>query len=154
MTRVKHWMALAAPAAMILQTSEVVGRDAMAQAPDRLPRVAQALLLFEGNVRWAAVSDKWRGRRDGWIGEVKSAASPADLAKTVVELETAMGWGAVQDSWRRRRESWIEDMKTADTAGDVATGLLELESETRWSAVSNDWRQLRDPWVRRLKAIE
>lgn len=152
MASMTRWMAIAAAAAMIFLASAVGGREALAQ--DRLPRVAQALLLFEGNVRWEAVSNKWRGRRDGWIDDVKAASKPVDLAKHVVELETAMGWGSVQDSWRRRRESWVGEMQTASAVGDVANGLLELEAATRWSAVSRDWRQLRGPWVARLNAAQ
>ncbi|SRR6266446_10274494 len=145
-------IAMVVSAAMVFLAIAVSSREAAAQ--DRLPRVAQGLLLFERNVLWEAVSVKWRGRRDGWITDVRAASTPRALAHDLVELETAMRWSSVEESWRRRRDSWIDEMKTAETAGDVANGLLELEATTLWSAVSGDWRRLRDPWVARLKAIQ
>ena len=33
--------------------------------------VANLLLEFEQNVRWQAVDDRWKARRDGWIAQVK-----------------------------------------------------------------------------------
>jgi hypothetical protein len=148
----RSYIAMAVVAAVVFLLGAAGSPESAAQ--DRLPRVAQGLVLFETNVLWPGVSGKWRGRRDAWIADVRAASMPRELANYLVELETAMGWNSVEDSWRRRRNSWIEEMKTAETAGDVANGLLELEAATLWSAVSHDWRRLRDPWVARLKAIQ
>jgi hypothetical protein len=88
------------------------------------------------------------------IADVQNASTPRELAKYLVELETAMSWDSVEASWRRRRDSWIHEMETASTVGNVANGLLELEATTLWPAVSRDWCRLRDHWVARLKAIQ
>src|SRR5215470_18848071 len=85
-------IAMVVSAAMVFLAIAVSSREATAQ--DRLPRVTQGLLLFETNVLWSAVSGKWRGRRDGWIADVRSASMPRELANYLVELETAMGWNS------------------------------------------------------------
>jgi hypothetical protein len=34
-------------------------------------QVASLLLEFEANVRWRAVDEEWKARRDSWIAQVK-----------------------------------------------------------------------------------
>jgi hypothetical protein len=122
------------------------------------PAVAQvprdALLVFEENVKWAAVSNDWVGQRDAWIGAVKSARSPADVAAQMQVLESAMQWHAVEESWRGRRDGWVAEMQAARTSAAVARGLLELENVTKWSAVEPGWGRLRDIWVAGLQSVQ
>jgi hypothetical protein len=122
------------------------------------PAVAQvprdALLVFEENVKWAAVSNDWAGQRDAWIGAVKSARSPADVAAQLQVLESAMRWRSVEESWRGRRDGWVAEMQAAQTTAAVARGLLELETATKWEAVEPRWRRLRDNWVARLQSVQ
>jgi len=147
MRRIARWTA-ACTAGLLVMWIAMAVQPAVAQVP------RDALLQFEGNVKWAAVSSDWAGQRDGWIAAVKSARSPADVAAQLLVLETAMRWRSVEDSWRERRDSWVAEMQAARTSAAVAHGLLELENATKWSAVEPAWHDLRDDWVARLNSVQ
>jgi hypothetical protein len=147
MRRIARWTATWA-AGVLLMWIAMAAQPAVAQSD--VPR--DALLQFEENVKWKAVSREWVDQRDGWIKAVQSAASPADLAAQLVALESAMRWRSVEDSWRERRDSWVGEMQAAQTSGVVSGGLLELERATKWSAVEPAWRNMRDGWIARLEA--
>ena len=115
--------------------------------------VGSALLKFEANVKWAAVSKAWAARRAGWVAGVKAATTPAGVSARLRELEASMGWSAVQDSWRKRRDGWVREAGAASTDREVARLLLELETTTKWSAVEARWKDARDAWVANLTRI-
>jgi hypothetical protein len=148
MRRIARWSA-ACTAGLLLMWIALAVQPAAAQ--QGVPR--DALLRFEENVKWEAVSADWAGQRDGWIEAVRSARSPADVAAQLLALEAAMGWPSVEDTWRGRRDSWVAEVQAAQTNAAVARGMLELESATKWSAVEPAWRQMRDGWVAGLQAV-
>jgi hypothetical protein len=148
MRSVARWTAACAVGFLLIWVALAVQPAAAQQG---VPR--DALLRFEENVKWEAVSDDWAGKRDRWIAAVQSARSPADVAAQVLTLE-AMGWPSVEDTWRGRRDNWVAEMSAARTRAAVARGLLELEAATKWSAVEPAWRQMRDGWVARLQAVQ
>jgi hypothetical protein len=118
------------------------------------PTLRQAVLSFETNVRWSAVSPAWRGRRASWQQAVQNAPNPHALAAQVLALESAMGWSAVQDSWHQERPGWVQSINSAMTDMDVAVALLALEATTRWSAMDEAaWRAARGGWVASLRPI-
>jgi len=147
MRRIARWTS-ACTAGLLLMWIAMAVQPAVAQVP------RDALLVFEENVKWAAVSNDWAGQRDAWIRAVKSAGSPADVAAQLRVLETAMQWESVEESWRGRRDGWVAEMQAARTSAVVARGLLELENVTKWSAVEPAWRGLRDNWVARLQSVQ
>jgi hypothetical protein len=149
MRSIARWIAACAAGLLLVWIALAVQPAAAQQG---VPR--DALLRFEENVKWEAVSADWVGQRDRWIAAVQSARSPADVAAQVLALEAAMGWPSVEDTWRGRRDSWVAEMGAARTSAAVARGLLELEAATKWSAVEPDWRQMRDGWVARLQAVQ
>ena len=146
MRRIARWT-WACTAGLIVMLFAMAVQPAVAQVP------RDALLVFEKNVKWAAVSNDWAGQRDAWIRAVKSAGEPADVAAQLLVLETAIRWQAVEDSWRGQRDGWVSEMQAARTSAAVARGLLELEAATKWSAVEPAWRGLRDDWVARLQSV-
>ncbi len=146
MRRIARWT-WACTAGLFLMLIAMAVHPAVAQVP------RDALLVFEENVKWEAVSNDWAGQRDAWVKAVKSARGPADVAAQLLVLETAMGWQAVEESWRGRRDGWVSEMQAARTSAAVAHGLLELETATKWSAVEPAWRGLRDDWVARLQSV-
>ena len=72
MRRIARWT-WACTAGLILMLFAMAVQPAVAQVP------RDALLVFEKNVKWAAVSNDWAGQRDAWIRAVKSAGEPADV---------------------------------------------------------------------------
>jgi hypothetical protein len=147
MRRIARWT-WACTAGLLLMWIAMAVQPAVAQVP------RDALLVFEENVKWEAVSNDWARQRDAWIGAVKSARGPADVAAQLRVLETAMQWQSVEESWRGRRDGWVAEMQAARTSVAVARGLLELETATKWSAVEPAWRELRDNWVARLQSAQ
>lgn len=133
--------------------SAVIGDAARAEAQDPVRTVAQALLDFEGAMKWEAVQDSWRGQRDAWIAGLRAAGSANQVAGAVAALETAMKWEAVQDSWRGRRPGWVQEVASARSAPQVARLLLDLEQATRWEAMYDTWRGTRPGWVATLQAV-
>jgi len=146
MRRIARWT-WACTAALLLMLIAMAVQPAVAQVP------RDALLVFEENVKWKAVSNDWAGQRDAWITAVKSAREPADVAAQLLVLEAAIRWRAVEESWRGRRDGWVSETQAARTSAAVARGLLELETATKWSAVEPAWRGLRDDWVGRLQSV-
>jgi hypothetical protein len=151
MRSIKQWSVLVAAVTLAVLAIAAGGRPATAQ--ERVPQLANALLLFEQNVTWEAVLPEWAGKRDRWMAAVQSASTPAEVAAQTVALENSMRWEAVEDSWRARSEAWGGEMQSADSDAAAARGLLELERATKWSAVTEDWRRLRDPWVSGLETM-
>jgi hypothetical protein len=137
-------------------------REAAAAAPAPAPKsgagpntkvIASALVELEQHIKWAAVTDKWRGQRSGWVSQLKAATTPAEISLALLSLEAVMSHGAFEDSWAGRRDGWIDQVRAARTEQEIAQLLLALEQQTRWAAVEEAWRALRDGWVARLKAV-
>ncbi len=131
----------------------VVGDSSTARAQDPVRTVAQALLDFEGAMKWEAVQDSWRGQRDAWMAGLRSASSAGQVASALAALETAMKWEAVQDSWRGRRPGWVQEVAAARSAQQVARLLLDLEQATLWEAMYDTWRGTRPGWVATLQGV-
>ena len=116
-------------------------------------RVGAALLSFEANVSWSAVSADWRGLRPRWTQEVSELTSAADLGVLLLELESNIQWSAVSPEWRGRRPSWVQEANATTSESEVAQLLLDLEGNTLWSAVDGRWRGIRPGWVAELQQI-
>ncbi len=118
-----------------------------------LSTVKNALLRFESNVRWSAVSSSWRRIRRSWIGNVKRAYSANRLGSLLARFESNIKWSAVSTSWRGIRSGWKSRARRCNSASQVARLLLKLESNTKWSAVSSSWRGIRSGWIRSLRSV-
>jgi hypothetical protein len=136
-------------------TLSVLAMDREAQAQVQVPALSQSLLQFEAAVTWSAMSSarQWGARRASWLAQVRSAASPQQVAALALEFETAMGWNAMNPSWRQQRAGWVASCRAAGSDGAVARVLLGLENATLWSAVNGSWRGTRPGWVARLSGI-
>lgn len=148
----KRRAAFVAVLGLVLFFSIVICREAAAQ--QRVPHLVTALLQFERNVTWDAVSPDWAASRDNWVATVHAALVPAEVAVQILALEDSMSWDSVEPSWRDQRPNWLIEMQAAQSDGEVARGLLDLERATLWTAVAPEWRQLRDAWVAGLESIQ
>jgi hypothetical protein len=147
MRRIARWTSACTAGVLVMWIAMAV-QPAAAQVP------RDALLAFGENVKWTAVSNDFAGQRDVWIGAVKSARSPAEVAAQLLVLEAALLSQSVEDSWRARRDGWAAEVQVARTSAAVARGLLELGSATRPSALEPAWRGLRGNWVARLQSVQ
>jgi hypothetical protein len=102
MRSIARWIAACAAGLLLVWIALAVQTAAAQQG---VPR--DALLRFEENVKWEAVSADWVGQRDRWIAAVQSARSPADVAAQVLALEAATKWSAVEPDWRQMRDGWV-----------------------------------------------
>jgi len=119
--------------------------ELIAQA--RVSRLGDLLVELETNIKWSAVEQKWRNRREGWIQDVQSASDSAGVGALLAELESNIKWEAVDNRWRSRRDSWVQDCASAKSPRRLAKLLTELETNIKWEAVENKWRSRRDSWI-------
>ncbi len=113
----------------------------------------RALLGFEENVSWAAVSPTFAAQRQHWLNNVRGSRSASELGAQLLRLEAAMGWSSVQNSWRTRRAGWVAAVQRATDDHQVAALLIELDAVTQWSAMRPTWRAARGAWLARTSAI-
>lgn len=116
--------------------------------------VKKALLSFEANVKWEAVSQAWRGLRSGWVSQVRNATSATQVATRLRILEGNILWSAVHSNWRGIRTGWVSATRSASGPDEVAKLLLSLEANTLWSAVQPGWAKIRPGWVDALKNVQ
>ena len=126
----------------------------VAAAESKTAQIAQGASMFEAHLVEKSFSKEanWPAQRDAWRRACAAAKTPADVAKLVKELESALDWGAVDGEWQNARDGWDQRVTAARTDAVVAAALLELESHTIWEAVDKGWESAREKWVSGLVA--
>ncbi len=73
-----------------------------------------------------------------------------EVAKALLEFETAIPYSEVQPSWKKTRPAWLKQVEGANTAAAVAKHILQLEESMKWESVAKSWKARRDGWRQAL----
>lgn len=117
---------------------------------------AQLLIQLEANVKYSAQSSEWRGQRNSWIQDVRSAGSRGDVSRLrelLVSFETNIQYDAQNSDWPGKRTNWINTVQSAGSLESLIAPLLEVEASIKFSAQSDSWRSRRSGWMSQVRGI-
>ncbi len=119
----------------------------IAQTPN-IMMLADLLLQLESNILWSGFQPGWRGRREGWIRDVRSASNPNRFAILTEELQSNLIGSVWNNQWNGRRVGWLRNLRGIRSYNQVGSLLTELEGSLVNSAFDPAWRDRRTVWVR------
>ncbi|HPA71913.1 MAG TPA: hypothetical protein PKY31_06575 [Spirochaetota bacterium] len=112
------------------------------------------LIELETSVFYNKQSDEWRGRRDAWMADIRSAGDNINsLKRLLVEFETHLKFEAQTFAWKSRRASWLRSVNSATTIRDLTRQMITCETAINYSSQAAAWRSRRADWLRRARAI-
>lgn len=117
---------------------------------------AQLLLQLEASVKYSAQTSEWRGLRNQWMQDVRSAGSAGDVSRLrelLVTFETNIQYSAQNSNWPGKRANWISTVQSSGSLGALIAPLLEVEASIQYTAQSDIWRSRRSGWMNQVRAI-
>lgn len=108
------------------------------------------LIATAGAMVWGGhIVDARADRTD--IVVAKAEPGVRQLAKLLVQFETAVKWNKTSSRWPRMRVKWMGQVRTAKSVPQLARAVAQLEGHLGWAVNGRRWGGVRQKWVRALE---
>jgi hypothetical protein len=114
------------------------------------------MIQLETSINFSAQTDSWRGRRSGWINDVRGASGNLNrMRELVLEFETNIRSNSQNSSWlSNSRGNWVRRVRSANSIRELAVLLRECESNILYTAQSSSWSNTRANWTSQVQSLE